>query len=152
MPKMPLHNQAGFTYIGLMVATLVISIMTTVAVPVWITVIKREKEEELLFRLQQYRTAIERFRGDPQSPHFNKYPQELEDLLDDRTSAVPKRYLRRLYTDPITGKMDWVLEREAPPVGFGTPTTLGGITSIHSRSEDKAIKKVKDKGEKYSEW
>ena len=152
MRKSPFFNQSGFTYIALMVATLVISIMTAVAAPLWVTVIKRDREDELLFRLKQYRRAIDLYRGDSQSNHFNKYPKELEDLLDDHTSAIPKRYLRRLYPDPITGKMDWALEREPPPGGAGSSLTLGGITAIHSSSNAKGLKVVQGKGEKYSEW
>lgn len=152
MQKMSLNNQTGFTYLTLMLATLIISIMAAVAAPVWVTVMKREKEEELLFRLNQYRRAIELYRGDARSPHFNKYPKELEDLLDDRASAVTKRYLRRLYPDPITGKMDWVIEREAPPSGSGLSMTSGGITNIHSSSEAKGLRIIQGKGKKYSEW
>lgn len=152
MQKAIHYQQAGFTYLALMLATLVISIMTAVAVPVWVTVLKRDREDELLFRLKQYRTAIQLYRGDAHSNHFNKYPKELEDLLDDHTSAVPKRYLRRLYPDPITGKMDWALEREAPPGGPSSSLTQGGITDVRSSNDAKAIKKIQGKGEKYSEW
>ncbi len=58
------------------------------------------------------------------------FPAKLEDLLSDPRFQQVRRYLRRLYPDPITGKADWV-----PIIGAG-----GGIVGVRSASEDHPIK------------
>lgn len=65
--------------------------------------IKREKEAELLYIGRLYREAIKQYYlSSPGS--VQKYPASLEDLRKDPRSLVTRRYLRRLYPDPITGK------------------------------------------------
>jgi len=68
----------------------------------------REKEEELLFRGDQYRTAIERYYL---APPGKVYPQNIEDLLKDNRTPVGKRHLRKQFKDPVTGE-DFVLIRD----------------------------------------
>src|SRR5581483_6197731 len=55
---------------------------------------QREKEEELIFRGQQYRRAIQLF-----VRKFGRYPTSLDEL--ENTNDF--RFLRKRYTDPITG-------------------------------------------------
>src|SRR5205823_6154307 len=59
-----------------------------------------------------------------------RYPQKLEDLLEDKRYPMAKRYLRRLYADPMTGKAQWGL-MQAPG---------GGIMGVYSPSEAAPIK------------
>jgi hypothetical protein len=37
------------------------------------------------------------------------YPESLDELIKSRYSIAPKRSLRRLYKDPVTGKPDWII-------------------------------------------
>lgn len=69
----------------------------------------REKEEELLFRGDQYRTAIERYYF--ALPGKQVFPQNIEDLLRDNRTAIGKRHLRKQFKDPMTGE-DFVLIRD----------------------------------------
>lgn len=79
----------------------------------------------------------------------NEYPQTLEELLKDSRTAETRRYLRKIYRDPITGKSDWGLVRVA-----------GRIVGIHSLSDRRPIKQDGFEGdeigfkgkEKYSQW
>jgi type II secretory pathway pseudopilin PulG len=90
---------------------------------------QREKEQELLFIGNQFRQAIAAYYE--RSPGGAKrYPQKLEDLLEDKRYPVAQRHLRRLYRDPITGQAQWGLV-EAPG---------GGIIGVHSLSEAAPIK------------
>ncbi|MDD5298632.1 MAG: type II secretion system protein [Rhodocyclaceae bacterium] len=96
---------------------------------VWTTSVTREKESELLFVGAQYRRAIARYYENTPGG-LRQYPSQLEDLLLDPRFPEPRRYLRDVYPDPITGTSDWVLIK-APQ---------GGIMGIASASESRPLK------------
>lgn len=110
---------------------------------------QREKEAWLLFVGNEYRLALERYAaagaGGPAQG-----PRELDNLLIDRRSSTPLHHLRRLYRDPMTGRADWVLLRDAN----------GRITGLHSasarapfrRSGFTAQQKGFDKATSYRGW
>ncbi|MGE5639345.1 MAG: type II secretion system protein [Clostridia bacterium] len=90
---------------------------------------QREKEADLLFVGNQYRDAIASYYE--RSPGGAKrYPQKLEDLLEDQRYPVLMRHLRRLYKDPVTG--DDFAPVEAPGGA--------GIMGVASRSETEPLK------------
>ena len=120
----------GIIYPILLLSILVIGIATAGVSEVWSTQVKREKEEELLYRLREFRQAILRYKTD-----HNKLPMELKDLLEDRSQLVIRHYLRRIYTDPMTGKADWKLDLLADRAGV-----VSGIQDIHSQSTGKPLK------------
>jgi hypothetical protein len=74
----------------------------------------------------------------------------LEDLLQDPRSPGIRRYLRKIYPDPMTGSAEWGL--------INGPN--GEIYGVHSLSEQEPLKKsnfgVADRQfegmKKYSEW
>jgi type II secretory pathway pseudopilin PulG len=96
--------QRGFTYIGLLVVVMLMGLMLTVVSRVWTTTERRERETELLFVGHAYRMAIASYFA---SGHH--FPAALQDLLQDERSPIPKHHLRRLYPDPMTGRVDWSL-------------------------------------------
>ena len=121
----------GYTYLAMLVAVAVISAGLAATGEVWSHASKREKEAELLFVGQQFRQAIAFYYE--QSPGNGKqYPAKLEDLLEDKRFPSPRRHLRKLYADPITGQPDWGLI-EAPG---------GGIMGVHSRSGAEPVKRA----------
>ena len=124
-----------------LMALVVMGISTAVIGPVWHTEIRREKEAELLFRLDEYRRAIARYRADRGRP-----PRELKDLLEDRSQLQVRRYLRKLYPDPITGKNDWKLDYVADRTG-----AILGIADIHSSSDREPLRTIKGK-RTYKDW
>jgi hypothetical protein len=65
----------------------------------WITMMKREREAELLYRGHQYRRAIASYVESV--PGARQYPLRVEDLVKDPRNQ--KRHLRSAYMDPITG-------------------------------------------------
>jgi type II secretory pathway pseudopilin PulG len=119
--------QAGFTYIGLLVAVVLIGLMLTAASRVWSVSEQRERETQLLFAGDSIRMAIAAYFA---SGH--QYPPSLHDLLGDPRSPTPKRYLRRLYRDPMTGDADWTLLL-APG---------GGIMGVASSSKLTPVKRT----------
>jgi type II secretory pathway pseudopilin PulG len=107
------RRQAGFTYIGLLVAIVLIGLMLAAAGETARTTAQREREAELLFIGHQYRNAIARFYR-----QNHRYPQALEELLNFASGGPQSaHYLRRLYLDPMTRAADWVL-LQAPGSGI----------------------------------
>ena len=132
----------GMIYPVLLVSILIIGIATAGAAQLWSTQIKREKEAELLFRLGELRRAIAGYRAD-----HNRLPKELKDLLEDRTQLQTRRYLRRLYTDPMTGKADWNLDLLMDRDG-----TVAGIRDVRSRAEGTPLKVLAEGKTSYKDW
>ncbi len=93
---------AGFTYMALLAALVIIGITLSTVGKYWSNISARDKEEELLFRGEQYRAAIERYYY--AIPGRYDYPPSIEELVKDSRSAAGKRYLRQKFADPITGK------------------------------------------------
>ncbi len=135
-------SQQGMTYVGALLAVTLIGIATTALTPMWTTMVRRDKEAELLFRLGEYRRAIARYRQD-----HGRYPARLEDLLQDKTQRQVRRYLRRIYPDPMTGKADWKLDFIVDKAG-----AFAGIRELHSRSEAEGFMNILGKGHRYSDW
>lgn len=131
----------GVVYIMILMVLVIMGISTAVIGPVWHTEVGREKEAELLFRLAEYRAAIARYRADRGRP-----PRELKDLLEDRSQLQVRRYLRKLYPDPITGKNDWKVDHIADRTG-----AILGIADIHSSSDREPIRTIKGK-RTYKDW
>jgi type II secretory pathway pseudopilin PulG len=116
-PRSAIRNpQFGFTYVALLVAIVIIGISLGAAGKYWSNVMQREREEELLFRGDQYRLAIERYylANCPKSigpcPK-SVLPQSIENLLSDDRFPQAKRHLRQQYKDPMTGQ-DFELIRD----------------------------------------
>jgi type II secretory pathway pseudopilin PulG len=96
--------QRGFTYIGLLVGVVIIGLMLTIVSRVWTTTEQRERETQLLFIGHAYRMAIASYFA-----NGHQFPHTLQDLVIDERFPTPKRHLRRVYPDPVTGKPDWSL-------------------------------------------
>jgi len=168
----------GYAMAGLLVTLAVMSVILGIAMPVWRTVVQREKEEELIFRGRQYARAIQLY----QRKSAAAYPASVDVLVE-------QRFLRKKYTDPMTKSGEFevlyqgtLAQRQAalaagrggaaagaqagsgragatvPPVTapgspFGTQTTgpQGGVVGVASKSKDKSIR-VLDGRTAYNEW
>ena len=91
------------TLFTVLFAVMVIGLMLGLAGQTWSQVMQREREEELLFRGEQYRRAIESYYATGHGGQ-GSYPRSLEDLLKDPRSVETKRHLRKLYLDPFTNE------------------------------------------------
>jgi type II secretory pathway pseudopilin PulG len=124
------RNHCGFSYIALLAAIVIIGISLGAAGKYWSSVLLRDKEEELLFRGDQYRQAIERYYL--AIPGRLEYPSSIDDLLMDNRSAAGKRHLRQKYKDPISGE-DFVEVRSS---------LTKRIIGVHSPSEKQPFKQT----------
>lgn len=139
------QSMMGFSYIGVLVAVAVMGALLGATMEVWHTAMQREKERELLFIGNQFRQALGSYYH-----AGNSYPAKLEDLIKDPRQPQLRRYLRKIYHDPITGKTEWGLLLGAH----------GEIIGVHSLSDAHPIKTsgftAADHdftgAEKYSDW
>jgi hypothetical protein len=113
----------GYALLVALLALVAVSLAAMVAVHRARTEAQRERERQLLWVGNQYRQALWNYANLVGGNFGKQYPVELADLLEDKRMPNPTRFLRQLYPDPITGKQDWVLEREA-----------GRIIGLHSSS------------------
>jgi len=97
-------KERGFTYIGLLIAVVIIGLMLTAVSRVWRTTEQREREAQLIWVGHQYRLAIGAYYA-----MGNRYPDTLQQLVQDDRFPIPLHHLRRVYVDPMTGKADWTL-------------------------------------------
>lgn len=115
---------------------------------VYSTSAQRDREAELVAVGLAYRQAIkDYYLSAPDGQH--RYPAQLEDLLKDNRHLVTRRYLRRLYADPMTSK---------PFVPLLAPQ--GGVWGVASASVREPIRTQLTAGmsvkggraERYADW
>ena len=85
----------------------------------------------MLFAGNAIRQAIAAYSEATPGP-LKHYPPSLETLLKDPRFPDTRRYLRRVYPDPVTGGKEWVLIK-APQ---------GGIIGVASSSESPPLKRA----------
>ncbi len=90
--------EAGYALIVVMIAATVLLISLAAALPSVYQEGQREREEELIFRGNQYARAIWLFQQ-----QFHRYPASVKELL--RTNNMS--FLRRPYPDPMSPNGKW---------------------------------------------
>jgi type II secretory pathway pseudopilin PulG len=110
-------SERGYAMAALLVAISVMAIAVSTALPVFTTVVRREKEAELVFRGEQYARAIGMF----QRRYGNALPPDVDTLIRDR-------FLRKKYKDPITGGDFLILGPGSPELAqaLNTPPQAPG--------------------------
>jgi len=143
----------GFTLIELIVATAILVILTTMALPLARVSIKREKERELRYDLWQMRDAIDRYKDAADRAAFQiklgseGYPPDLDTLVQGVDSNGKKlRFLRKVPVDPMTGKADWGM-RSVQDDPTSTSWNGDNVFDVYSQSESTALD-----GTKYKDW
>ena len=126
--------ERGFTLVELMVVMAIITVIISVAVPMYQKSILRAKESVLRSNLTTLRTLIDEYTYDKQ-----KAPQTLDDL-------VKEGYLRQIPVDTITGQSNtWklIMEDAAGSASQSEP----GLFDVRCGSD-----KISLEGTPYSEW
>lgn len=105
---------SGFSLIELIVATAILLILTSLAVPMARITIKREREHQLRHDLWEMRDAIDRYKDAADRGAFqikvgsDGYPPDLDTLVNGVSVGTKKlRFLRKIPLDPMTGSTDW---------------------------------------------
>ena len=128
------RRELGYTLIEIMIVMAIISIIVSIAVPIYQKSLIRAKEAVLKNNLFTLRTVIDEYTYDKQ-----KAPQQLDDL-------VKEGYLRQIPLDPIVGNnRAWKIIME--DAGTSASQTEPGIFDVRSGSEKTSLE-----GTPYSEW
>jgi general secretion pathway protein G len=154
------RSSPGYSFIELVIATAVLMILASAALPIAKISIRREKEAELHRSLREMRTAIDDFKrwadaGRISTLNVNigneNYPPSLEILVEgvpftNDASGRKKKFLRRIPVDPITGKADWGLRAYSDDPDA---TVWGGqsVFDVYSKAPGKGLD-----GSKYRDW
>lgn len=148
--------ERGMTLLELIIATGILVVLSSAALPVVRFTIMRSKEQELRRDLREMRTVIDRYKAIADLNLIRTevgsegYPPDLDTLVkgvEYGGSGVQKvRFLRRIPVDPMTGRADWSLQsvQDDPD-----STSQGGnnVFDVHSKSQGTALD-----GTKYSDW
>ena len=127
-------RRRGYTLIELIIVMAIISVLVSIAVPIYQKSLLRTKETLLKNNLFTLRQVIDEYTFDKQ-----KAPQTLDDLVNEG-------YLRAVPIDPITGSnQSWriIMEDALSMVNQTQP----GIFDVRSGSDLKSLE-----GTPYSEW
>jgi type II secretory pathway pseudopilin PulG len=117
-------GQRGFTYLAVLVMVAALGGGLAAYGETWSRAQQREKELELVWVGNQIQQAIGLYYQ--RSPGtVKRFPERLDDLLEDKRFLSRQRYLRRIYRDPLIGKAEWGLV-SAPQ---------GGIMGVYSLAE-----------------
>jgi type II secretory pathway pseudopilin PulG len=145
----------GYAMAALLIAMSVMAVLLTVALPTWRQTIQREREEELIFRGNQYARAI----GLYQKKYANASPASLDVLIE-------QHYLRKKFKDPVSPNEDGEFQplyAGAPTPGTGAGTGAGsgtvagttptgrGIIGVASKNTSASIR-VYNGHSQYNEW
>jgi type II secretory pathway pseudopilin PulG len=156
-------SERGYAMAALLVTLAIMAVTLTVAMPVWNTAAKREREEELVWRGTQYARAVALFRR----KYANASPPNLDILLNER-------FLRKKYKDPMTKEGEFQLvyatdqqqlpgqqtRPTPPPQQPSSPLdpqsrvsagARGGIVGVVSKSTEKSLRMFNGRT-KYNEW
>ena len=123
-------RQEGFTYLGLIVLVTIVGLVGAATLKIESLMRRAQAEEELLEIGAEFSRALRSYaaatpRGQRQQP------ASLQDLLRDPRFPNPRRHLRKIYIDPITGKDEW---------GIMYLSGESGVIGVHSLSDSKPLK------------
>ena len=151
------RNQRGLTLIELIVAFTIMMVLSTMAVPLARSKVRRERERELNRALQEIRNAIDKYKDAADSNQLGQqkvgtegYPETLEMLVEGvkRAGQVDTKikFLRRIPKDPMTNSTDWgkrSMQDDPKAMSWGGQN----VFDVYTKSTDKATD-----GTAYSEW
>ncbi len=143
-------KEEGYTLLLAIFAVGFFSVSLLYAREMWESTVKRDLEEELIFRGKQYVTAIKLYKD-----KFKKNPKDLEELYK-------KKFLRKLFKDPVNDEGEWDLVMESTAAGkkkmFVMPPSMADaskgkyrIVGVCSKSPDVGYRVYREKT-KYFEW
>jgi general secretion pathway protein G len=145
--------ERGFTLLELIIATAILMILTTMALPFARLSIKRAKERELRFDLWEMRDAIDRYKDAGDRGGFQikvdsqGYPPDLETLVKGVDVQGKKvRFLRKIPVDPLTGNTEWgmrSMQDDPESDSWGEQS----VFDVYSKSLDTGLD-----GTKYKDW
>lgn len=109
-----LTAESGYTLAGLLVVITVLAVVVAYTVPpLWSSIMRRDRDRQTIWVMKQYARSIQEFQR-----KRGALPVSLEQLQEQKNPRI----LRRLFPNPHTGEVDWILV----PAGTPTPATMLG--------------------------
>jgi len=148
------------TLIELIVAFTILMVLTTMAVPLARSNVRRHQERDLRRAEEEVRLAIDKYKDAADGGKLGPdgvgidtfgYPKTLDSLVEGVKGAGPAadtklKFLRRIPIDPMTRTRDWGLrsmQDDPKSNGWGGQN----VFDVYTKSTDKA-----SDGTAYSEW
>lgn len=116
----------GFTYLGLIVLLMVIGLVGAATLKAGTVLQRAAAEEELLEIGAQFSEALRSYAAATPEGQLRQ-PRSLQDLLKDPRFPNPRRHLRKIFVDPVTGKAEWGI------VWLGDKIGVLGVYSLSDR-------------------
>lgn len=146
-------NIDGFTYLSTLLVLTGVMHLSALSVQKGVALHQSEKEQQLLLVGYEYEKAIIEYTktaNSNTSATTTQGPLQLQDLLKDPRYPGIKRYLRKLYSDPMAGTPEWGLVK----------ATNGNIIGVYSTDNRQPTKKTGfdavhnsfDNAKSYSQW
>jgi general secretion pathway protein G len=152
------EGRRGFTLVELIVAFTILSLLTTMALPLARYRVRRDKERELRRAELEIRNAIDKYKDMADAGKLGQqkvgsegYPESLEILVEGvklPTAADDKKmkFLRRIPKDPFTNSTDWGkrnMKDDPKSMNWGGDHVFDVYTKTLEKAQD---------GTPYSEW
>jgi general secretion pathway protein G len=145
--------ECGFTLLELIIASAILVVLSTMAVPLARLTIQRERERQLRAALWDMRDAIDRYKDAADRNLFQtkvdsqNYPPDLDTLVKGVDVQGKKlRFLRKIPIDPMTNSTEWGLrsmQDDPDSDSWGEQN----VFDVYTKSQDTALD-----GTKYKDW
>ncbi len=120
----------GFTYLGLIILVAIIGMVGAASLKLGSLLQRAAAEEELLDIGAAFSDALRSYAA-ATPPGQPQQPPSLQELLKDPRFPNPRRHLRKIFVDPITGKAEWGIMYLGDKVG---------VLGVHSLSTAAPLK------------
>ena len=152
--------RAGMTLVELIVAFTILMILTSMAVPLARSNVRRHQERDLRRSLEEIRAAIDKYKDAADAGKLGPdgigidtfgYPKTLESLVEGvkgtgQAADTKLKFLRRIPIDPMTRTREWgfrSMQDDPKSSGWGGQN----VFDVYTKSTNKAAD-----GTSYAEW
>jgi len=146
-------TERGLTLLELIIASAILVVLSTMALPLARLTILRQRERQLRTDLWEMRDAIDRYKNLADRGGFQTkvdsqgYPPDLDTLVKGVDVQGTKiRFLRRIPIDPMTGTTEWGLrsmQDDADSDSWGEQN----VFDVYTKSQGTALD-----GTKFKDW
>lgn len=128
----PAHprREGGFTYLSVIIVVAIIGLVAAASLKLGATVQRSRAEQQLLVIGGAFSDALQSY-ADATPAGQPPQPPSLKELLRDPRFPTPRRHLRKIFVDPMTGKAEWGI------VYLGGTT---GVMAVYSLSDARPVK------------